>query len=153
MSLVVQGTDFLQMPSGTTAQRPASPSTGMQRYNTTLGYTEVYNGSNWVGMSTQGAVDYNTTTISNTSTLTGNLFTAGTRVLGNTYTNTSGKPRVVYIAGGNPSNGYATVSINGNIVMNINVYGQPAGTCFIVPNGATYSVAGAITLTNWYEFS
>lgn len=54
MSLVVQGTDFLQMPAGTTAQRPASPSTGMQRYNTTLGYTELYNGSAWVGMGTQG---------------------------------------------------------------------------------------------------
>ena len=56
MSLVVQGTDFLQMPAGTTAQRPASPSTGMQRYNTTLGYTEIYNGTTWVGMNTQGII-------------------------------------------------------------------------------------------------
>lgn len=55
MALVVAGTDFIQMPAGTTAQRPASPIQGMQRYNTTLGYTEVYTGTAWVAMGTQGA--------------------------------------------------------------------------------------------------
>jgi hypothetical protein len=55
MALVIAGTDFIQMPSGTTAQRPASPAQGMQRYNTTLGYTEIYDGSAWVGAGTQGA--------------------------------------------------------------------------------------------------
>jgi hypothetical protein len=34
-------------PSGTSAQRPAIPSAGMWRYNTTFGYPEVYNGSSW----------------------------------------------------------------------------------------------------------
>jgi hypothetical protein len=48
MALVVAGTDFIQMPAGTTAQRPGVPAQGMQRYNTTLGYTEVYTGSAWV---------------------------------------------------------------------------------------------------------
>lgn len=57
MALVVAGTDFIQMPAGTTAQRPASPAQGMQRYNTTLGYTEVYTGSAWAAMGTQGATN------------------------------------------------------------------------------------------------
>ena len=32
---------------GTTAERPSSPSAGHMRYNTTLNYVEVYNGSAW----------------------------------------------------------------------------------------------------------
>ena len=44
----VSDTGFLKLPAGTTAQRPASPVTGMVRFNTTLGYAEVYTGSAWV---------------------------------------------------------------------------------------------------------
>jgi len=47
MALVVAGTDFIQMPAGTTAQRPVTPAQGMQRYNTDLGFTEVYTGAAW----------------------------------------------------------------------------------------------------------
>jgi len=42
------GTAGIQIPSGTTAQRPSSPSAGYSRYNTTLGSVEFYNGSIWV---------------------------------------------------------------------------------------------------------
>ena len=41
------GTGALQLPSGTTAQRPATPSAGMWRHNTSFGYPEVYNGTSW----------------------------------------------------------------------------------------------------------
>ena len=44
----INDTGYLQVPVGTTAQRPASPSIGMWRFNTTLGYLEVYNGTDWV---------------------------------------------------------------------------------------------------------
>jgi hypothetical protein len=54
MSLIINGYEYIKMPAGTTAQRPVTPLQGMQRYNTTLGYTEVYNGVGWVGMGTQG---------------------------------------------------------------------------------------------------
>lgn len=37
----------LKLPSGTTAQRPASPSAGFIRYNTTLGVFEGYDGAAW----------------------------------------------------------------------------------------------------------
>ena len=40
-------TGGLFLPVGTTAQRPASPSAGMIRYNSTRGLVEIYNGSSW----------------------------------------------------------------------------------------------------------
>lgn len=48
-NLTVDDTGYIQIPSGTTAQRPASPVEGMMRYNTSLGYNEYYNGTSWVG--------------------------------------------------------------------------------------------------------
>lgn len=44
-------TGYLSIPSGTTAQRPASPTTSMVRYNTTESAYEVYNGSSWKPLS------------------------------------------------------------------------------------------------------
>jgi hypothetical protein len=46
--LTVNGTGSIQLPTGTTAQRPASPVAGMIRYNTTLSCIESYNGTQWV---------------------------------------------------------------------------------------------------------
>jgi hypothetical protein len=43
---IVDDTGSVYLPSGTTAQRPASPSNGAMRYNTTLGYVEFY----WMGI-------------------------------------------------------------------------------------------------------
>jgi len=42
-------TGYFDLPTGTTAQRPASPTNGMIRFNTTLGYNEWYSvaQSNW----------------------------------------------------------------------------------------------------------
>lgn len=48
MPLIVSGTDSITLPVGTTAQRNATPVTGMYRLNSTTGTTEVYNGTNWV---------------------------------------------------------------------------------------------------------
>jgi hypothetical protein len=47
----VSSTGFLQLPTGTTAQRPASPVTGMVRYNATLQDTEYYDGTTWRAIS------------------------------------------------------------------------------------------------------
>jgi hypothetical protein len=41
------GTGAFQLPMGTTAERPASLTNGMIRYNTTTARTEFYNGSAW----------------------------------------------------------------------------------------------------------
>lgn len=43
----ISSTGFLQLPAGSTGQRPGSPITGMVRYNTTINETEYYDGANW----------------------------------------------------------------------------------------------------------
>ena len=45
----INDTGFLQLPAGSTAQRPGSPATGMIRINTnTTPYTlEIYQASTW----------------------------------------------------------------------------------------------------------
>ena len=55
-------TDFIKLPSGTTAQRPSSAAAGQFRFNTTIGDVEVYNGTAWTRMGTSpptfSSVDY-----------------------------------------------------------------------------------------------
>jgi hypothetical protein len=41
------GEEYLSVPSGTTAQRPSSPTSGMFRYNTTTNSLEVYGSASW----------------------------------------------------------------------------------------------------------
>jgi hypothetical protein len=47
-NLIVNDVGHITLPSGNTAQRPATSTTGMIRTNTTLGRLESYNGSSWV---------------------------------------------------------------------------------------------------------
>jgi hypothetical protein len=42
------------MPSGTAAERPDEPFIGAQRFNTTIGSLEVYNGSSWDALAIEG---------------------------------------------------------------------------------------------------
>ena len=46
-SFAFTGTGSLKVPNGTTAQRDSSAETGMLRWNTTTGSTEVYDGTAW----------------------------------------------------------------------------------------------------------
>ena len=46
-------TGFFDLPSGTTAQRPVSPDTGMIRYNSTIGQGEVYTSLGWAPFGAQ----------------------------------------------------------------------------------------------------
>jgi hypothetical protein len=46
-NLTINDTGFIQMPSGTSAQRPGTPTAGMIRYNTDNARTELYDGSKW----------------------------------------------------------------------------------------------------------
>lgn len=41
------GTEGLTLPSGTTAQRPSSPNSGSNRFNTTTNLMEYYDGTSW----------------------------------------------------------------------------------------------------------
>lgn len=44
---LIDDTGYLQLPTGTTAQRPSSPSDGYMRYNTTESEVEVYSSGQW----------------------------------------------------------------------------------------------------------
>jgi len=64
---ILPGTARFRPPVGTTAQRPGAPSAGDQRFNTTLGWTEEYNGAFWAPMGrilqvVTGSIPANTTT-------------------------------------------------------------------------------------------
>ena len=78
-------TGALDIPAGTTAQRPSSPSSGYIRMNTTLNKMEMYNGSDWVGVGGSElrlyAVTPTTASVANTSlSLTGEGFVNGATV-------------------------------------------------------------------------
>ena len=45
--LVIDSTSAMQIPSGTTAQRPVAPVAGYMRFNTSTGQFEVYDGAEW----------------------------------------------------------------------------------------------------------
>jgi hypothetical protein len=46
-------TDFIDLPGGTTAQRPSPAGSGNLRYNSTTGLAEYYNGNNqWQSIDT-----------------------------------------------------------------------------------------------------
>jgi len=47
---VINDTGHVTLPVGTTAQRPASPTVGMMRYNTSLGFSEQYTADGWQGI-------------------------------------------------------------------------------------------------------
>ena len=78
-------TGALDIPAGTTAQRPSSPSAGYIRMNTTLNKMEMYNGSAWVGVGGSElrlyAVTPTTAIAANTSlSITGEGFVSGATV-------------------------------------------------------------------------
>jgi Chaperone of endosialidase len=58
---LLDGTGFVRVPVGTTAQRPASPATGMLRYNTTNTAFEGYYAASWLKLGTTTITDETTT--------------------------------------------------------------------------------------------
>ncbi|MCS7317766.1 MAG: hypothetical protein NZZ41_05600, partial [Candidatus Dojkabacteria bacterium] len=58
-SVAILGNRSLILPTGTTGQRPASPTIGMVRYNISISDLEFYNGTNWIALSTVVAGGFN----------------------------------------------------------------------------------------------
>lgn len=79
------------------------------------------------------------------------------RALSTNYTNSTGRPIVVYAAGNTALRGQMILSIDGNISQVSN--GNSAGTIVtgvsaIIPVGSVYQIYAAtngVTLTAWYE--
>ena len=67
---ILPGTGSVTIPSGTTAQRPGTPTTGMFRYNSTTGQYEFYDTS-W--QSIPGIIDKSTVQVTQTSLVSANL--------------------------------------------------------------------------------
>ncbi|HWU35471.1 MAG TPA: hypothetical protein VN023_09585 [Methylovorus sp.] len=85
-------------------------------------------------------------------------FTVGsTRVVGTTYTNSTGKPIVVGVAAADTGGAQATLTVGGVIVdqfiFSVGSFNGTFGLVGIVPPGATYvvNIAGAMTIPSWYE--
>jgi hypothetical protein len=73
--------DYIVIPSGTTAERPVSPSVGMLRYNTTTGLVEQYNNAGWQGVDAPPVITNISGTINadtnSTITINGSNFKTG----------------------------------------------------------------------------
>ncbi|APR37886.1 hypothetical protein BTO02_33585 (plasmid) [Paraburkholderia sp. SOS3] len=78
------------------------------------------------------------------------------RTLGTTYTNTTGKPIIVYAAGTcGVGGGSIAITIDGLVAQigNDNTTGHAIATNLIIPAGSAYSVfiTGSVTLNSWNE--
>lgn len=106
LNTTINDTGFLQLPTGTTGQRPSSPVDGMVRFNTTLDIVEYYNASytSWLPISlsppvaTGGTVD--------NSSVPGYRIHAFTSTGNSTFTVTKGGPiEYLVVAGGGAGGG------------------------------------------------
>jgi hypothetical protein len=132
---VLPGTGSVTFPSGTTGERPASPTPAMFRYNTTSGEFEGYNGS-WI---TFGTGSGSVTSITAGSNLTGGtITTSGTIALSNTPT-------------GLTSIGVGNLELIGNQLISTNTNGNidllPNGTGSILLGAAPVTISPAGTVT------
>ena len=92
-------TGYFQLPKGTTAQRPASPATGMVRFNTDLNYLEEYRQGQWLAVSNVFVAEGGTVT---TYSSGGTNYKVHTFTSSGTFTVLSGTSAVDYlvVAGG-----------------------------------------------------
>lgn len=77
-------TSFIDIPSGTTAQRPSSPNTGYIRFNTTIALAEYYDGTSWRAIDAPPAITSisptTVTTAGQSITISGTSFSSGATV-------------------------------------------------------------------------
>lgn len=155
------GTGAIDISSGTTAQRPTSPNTGMIRYNTTIAGYEVYAADGTWKTLAAGTL--------NPSLGIGQTWNQPTRVLGGTYpapiraiavsinfrstgAGSSAAPPTLNVIVGGATIASVTASSFVSTAPRI-IYEQ---INFVVPAGATYGTStpnGAIALQLWLELS
>ncbi len=142
------GNGGILVPNGTTAQRPAAPSNGTVRYNTTTGLFEGYAGGIWASFSLSSAV--NSFSAGSTG-LTPNTPTIGNIVLGGVLNAASGGTGV-----GGTLNGY--VFANGTGVMTASatvpttalsgtISNAQLANSSLTVNGSLVSLGSATTIT------
>jgi len=124
-SLTMNSTDNLKLPNGTTAQRPATPASGMIRFNTTLKQYEGY--TSYAG-ATISTITYVTTTATLTTATAHGLSTGNT----------------VYITGTTPAaySGTFVITVTGTTTFTYTMLSTPSGNA---------SVVGSYTYGNWAQ--
>ena len=117
----INDTGYLGLPSGNTAQRPASPSNGMVRYNTTTGTIEGYAAGSWVSilgaLGTQGNPASSATQLKSSGVTTNGVYyytlTSGTVPMYTDFTSFTNYPMVMVTKlSPNDQNQYLTTSNN-----------------------------------------
>lgn len=107
-------TGAFDLPSGTTAQRPASPNTGYTRYNTTIGAVETWNGTAWV---TSGGLVLQAVQTASFTAVAGNSYPVNTTSAAITVTlpasPTAGQQVNVFDYAGTAGTNYITINPNG----------------------------------------
>lgn len=98
--------DKINLPTGTTAERPSSPSIGGARFNTTLGVVEYWDGSIWVGI---GLADGSSYSSAAESAVAIKALT-GTTVDGFYWININGVPTQVWCDMNNNGGGWMLVA-------------------------------------------
>ena len=132
-ALAVSGTGALTLPVGTTAQRP-TPVAGMNRYNSTLGVTEYYNGSAWVSSSGSDGAPLGTPASGNLTNCT--FPTLNQNTSGNAATATTATTALALTSGA-----ILNTPASGNLS---NCTGVPAGA---LPAGCVVQVDSYLTAT------
>jgi hypothetical protein len=102
-------TGYTKIAVGTTAQRPGTPTVGMVRYNTSLGYTEEYRGGQWVPLSNIFSATGGTET---TYTSGGTTYKVHTFTGSGVFTVVSGTATVNYLIVGGGGGGGGAQSTN-----------------------------------------
>ena len=89
----------LQLPTGDTASRPATPSTGEWRFNSQLKYVEYYDGGEWRQIDTESAAVFTPSENFNTNTYFGNGATQAIDAKFNEAANFNGSSSKINISG------------------------------------------------------
>jgi len=123
--LNLTSTGGLDIPVGTTAQRPGSPDTGNFRFNTTFNSIEFWNGSSWLS----------THLIPVISALSGNITNGTGTTLTLTVSDTTSTINVIYKVGGSEvgrNTGISVSSGSASCTVPSGVHGQSIGATVVV---------------------
>lgn len=113
-------TGYLDLPAGTTAQRPTLDNSGGTRFNTTTGSLEFYDGANWVS----------TNLIPTINSITGTIYAGASSTLTLSVTSTTDTIDVKYYESGTliaTDSGLTVTSGSATSTVPSAVYGQTAG--------------------------
>jgi hypothetical protein len=132
--VTVGGTGGFQVPTGTTAQRPATPGFGTLRINSTLSALEYYNNSTWATIG--GGVSSVALTLPSIFSVTGSPITsAGT--LSATLTNQAANTVLAGPTSGSATPSFRTLSLATGALSDVSTTGA-ASTNLLAYNGTTW---------------